>query len=108
MLAVIYRCHIKENHIDSYKQDWEKVARYFIAEKGAIGSVLHRAQDGSWVAYSRWPNPELRDAAWPKDENVSLDMPEEVRTAILGIKNAIDPSYEFTETIMEVVEDLLI
>lgn len=59
MFAAIYQGYIKPGRENEYQEAWNKVARYFIEQRGAIGSCLHRTSDGLWVAYSRWPDKEL-------------------------------------------------
>lgn len=47
MFAVIYQGYIKPDRESDYQSAWNVVARYFVDERGAIGSCLHRASDGS-------------------------------------------------------------
>jgi len=61
IFAVIYEGYIKSGRESEYREAWNKVARYFIDKRGAIGSCLHRTSDGLWVAYSRWPDKKTRD-----------------------------------------------
>lgn len=105
MFAVIYKGRIKEDKEALYKQYWKEVATYFIKERGALGSRLHKTHDGSWVAYSCWPSKSLRDAAWPSNGNIHSDIPENIKTAIQGIKACIHDQEE--DICMDVVEDLL-
>lgn len=107
MFAVIYRGYIKPGKEPEYQEAWKTVARYFIKERGAIGSCLHRTSDGLWVAYSKWPDEKTRDASWPK-ENASLsnELPQKIKEAILVIKESLEQERKFPEICMEVVEDL--
>jgi len=103
MFTAIHQCYIKEGQEQESVHHWEIIMNYFISEKGAIGAALHKAQDGSWVSYSRWPTQEVRDAAWPKDRKISSDFPEEVRAAISSLQNAVDPARESREILMGVM-----
>jgi len=74
---------------------------------GALGSCLHKTEDGSWLAYSRWPDRATRDAAWPTDNCFKSALPAEVNQAILGLKDCLLPEPKFPEIAMEVIDDLL-
>lgn len=63
MFAVIYRAYMKPGLEMEYQQAWRKVATYFVEHRGALGSCLHQAEDGMWLAYSRWPDQATRDAS---------------------------------------------
>ncbi|MEN8236762.1 MAG: hypothetical protein ABFQ95_04375 [Pseudomonadota bacterium] len=106
--AVIYQGFIKEGSEDTYKACWNKIAQYFIASRGAIGSCLHKVEDGSWLAYSRWPDKETRDQSWPGEDEIAQSLPDEIVEAIKGLKACIDHSKPFTETCMQLVEDYLV
>lgn len=106
--AVIYRGYLKPGREGEYQKAWQIVTQYFVAHRGAIGSCLHRASDGMWIAYSRWPDQKTRDASWP-GENAPADvLPPEVREAILTIQESLDPDRKLPEICMEVVNDLLL
>ena len=107
MFAAIYQCRIKPGRELEYRRLWHQIASYFISHKGAIGSCLHRAENGVWIAYSRWPSKEARDAAWPGENDPSEKLPIEIQQAIAAIKNCADPERKVVEICMEVVEDLL-
>ena len=62
MFAVIYRFILKPEQEASCRQQWNKVANYFIERRGALGSCLHKGEDNLWLAYSRWPDKATRDA----------------------------------------------
>lgn len=107
MFAVIYRAYLKTGTELEYQQLWKLVADYFIKHCGALGSCLHQAEEGFWLAYSRWPDKATRDAAWPQETTPSAAFPDEISKAIIGIKNCIDKGREFPEICMEVKNDLL-
>lgn len=108
MFAVIYRGFVKPGHEEAYKQYWHQIATYFVEYRGALGSCLHQATDGMWLAYSRWPDKATRDASWPGENAPSSELPEKVRQAIIGLKNCRDQEREFPEIAMEIVDDLLL
>lgn len=46
MFAVIYRSHIKPEKEAEYQQLWQQIATYFKENCGALGSCLHKTEDG--------------------------------------------------------------
>lgn len=112
MFAVIYQGFIKAGMEEAYKNAWHEVATYFIEQRGALGSRLHRTDEGLWIAYSSWPNKATRDNSWPGEHAPSSELPVVVRQSIITIQNCIDHECNQKkqirfETCMEVVDDLL-
>ena len=108
MFAVIYRAYMKPGLEMEYQQAWRKVATYFVEYRGALGSCLHQAEDGMWLAYSRWPDKATRDASWPGDNAPSDVLPDDIKAAIVTIQNCIDQERKLPEICTEVIDDLLI
>jgi hypothetical protein len=110
MIAVIYKFKLKPHHEAEYMQLWLCVATYFKQQRGALGSSLHKGDDGDWMAYSRWPDEATRDASWPDDNAPSDELPDAVRAAIFRMqemRKENEPLGEYQETTFEVVEDML-
>lgn len=103
MFAVIYQGYVKAGREKEYKEAWNKVARFFIKERGALGSCLHCTNEGLWVAYSRWPDKETRDASWPGE-----NLPSEIGKAVQVIKECLDEERKIPDICMEIIDDLLI
>lgn len=108
MFAVIYRAYIKPGYETEYQKLWHKIATYFVEKRGALGSCLHRTEDGMWVAYSRWPDKATRDVAWPGEAAPSDILSEEIKKAIVAMKDCFDPARKFPDICMGVVEGLLL
>lgn len=108
MFAVIYQGYVKPGKEPEYQEAWNTVARYFIEQRGAIGSCLHHTAEGFWLAYSRWPDKKTRDASWPGVDAPSTELPLEIRKAILTIKDCMDQNRKLPDICMEVVSDLLL
>ena len=108
MFAVIYQGYIKTDREDDYKKSWHKIATYFTKHRGAIGSCLHQAENGLWLAYSRWPNRDTRDASWPGDSALSKDLPDDIKVAVAMLKDCLDQERQLPEICMDVIDDLLI
>lgn len=109
MFAVIYRAHLKPDREAEYIRMWHKIALYFKEHRGALGSSLHKTDDGLWIAYSRWPTKEVRDASWPSDKKaISAELPAEIQEAIKIVKDCLDDERKFPEISMDVIDDLLV
>jgi len=104
--AVLYRGYLRPGKEAEYIECWKIISSYFVAERGAIGSTLHKTEEGMWVAYSRWPDRKTRDSSWPKDgEDANSELPEKIRDAIIEIKSCLDPERPLPEIAMEIVEE---
>ncbi len=57
--AVIYRWRIRGGLEEQFQQAWETVTKALLTKSGALGSRLHQAEDGSWVAYAQWPTKDV-------------------------------------------------
>lgn len=106
MFAVIYQGYIKNGREAEYQDAWATVARYFVEQRGALGSCLHRTSEGMWLAYSRWPDKMTRDASWPGEKAPSSELPAEIRKAVLTIKDCLDPERLLPEICMEVIKEI--
>ena len=62
MFAVLYRWQIEPGMEEQFADGWHRVTRAIHASCGSYGSRLHRADDGTWFAYARWPDAAGRDA----------------------------------------------
>lgn len=60
--VAIYRWRIYADQTDSFLAAWETVTRGIKAERGGLGSKIHRADDGTYVAYAQWPDRETWQA----------------------------------------------
>lgn len=94
MFVAVYRWQVKAGKEAQFVEGWERVTRAIYASCGSYGSRLHRCQDGSWLAYARWPDAATREACEHGDSEGSQMMRE-----------AVEESFE--EVLGEVVSDLL-
>ena len=81
MFNVLYRWRLKPGAEESFRSAWAGVTDLLRRERGALGSRLHKAEDGSWVAYAQWPDK----ATWEKstqlgkaDEKLSSAMQDAI------------------------------
>lgn len=111
MIAVIYRFHLQPHQEETYKKLWNTIASYFVTHRGALGSCLHKGPDGLWVAYSRWPDLETRDASWPGDDAPAHELPENVKSTIVEMQKIKEENTnlpQLDEIVMDVVDDMLV
>ena len=94
MFAVVYRWRLHPGSEDRFQDGWERVTRAIRAGCGSHGSRLHRAADGTWVAYAVWPDAATR-------ERCAFDEPEGERAMAESVAE------RFPELTLELVSDLL-
>lgn len=58
MFIVIYRWRLKEGLESVFRQGWCEMTESIYRTRGSLGSRLHQAEDGTWVAYAQWPDEE--------------------------------------------------
>ncbi|HQS84044.1 MAG: hypothetical protein B7Y25_06495 [Alphaproteobacteria bacterium 16-39-46] len=105
MFAVIYRRFVLPECEQEYQQAWHKVALYFKEHGGAIGSCLHKTdKKNEWVAYSRWPDQETREACWIQEKG----LPEDIKAVIQKLKDCTDLTKPHEEICMNGIDDLLL
>lgn len=108
MFCVIYQFMLTPEQEDEYQHCWDVVTDYFVKNRGALGSSLHRASDNLWIAYSRWPDKATRDASWPGDELIATSAPDEVKKAIetmQAFKKQNESFQQYDEIAMDLVID---
>jgi heme-degrading monooxygenase HmoA len=79
--AVVYRWRLLEGREDAFAAAWSRVSALLLAERGSLGSRLHRGADGIWYSYAQWPSAEARDrafAAGPVDPEATKQMREAI------------------------------
>ena len=109
MIAVIYRAWVRPGQEERYGQLWRLIADYFVSNRGALGSTLHRSEEGYFVIYSRWPDKHVWQDAWLEEgEEMPADIPPEIASAIVSIRGCIDESEDAFESIVtHVIADKL-
>ncbi|WP_269531756.1 antibiotic biosynthesis monooxygenase [Chitinimonas sp. BJYL2] len=65
--AVLYRWRLKPGQESQFIAAWSFLTCRYRDQHGAMGSRLHRAEDGTWYAYAQWPSPDARTIAFANE-----------------------------------------
>jgi len=84
--AVIYRWRIRDGEEQAFQQAWALVTKSLRDHRGALGSRLHRGDDGSWIAYAQWPDRH----AWERSRDLGAVDDE----AAAAMRDAVEESYD--------------
>jgi quinol monooxygenase YgiN len=58
MFCVVYRWNVKPEMEEQFRSTWREITEAIFKQMGSLGSRMHQAQDGSWIAYAQWPSRE--------------------------------------------------
>lgn len=97
MFIALYRWKLIEGQEERFQEGWHRRTQEIYRKYGSLGSRLHKAEDGTWVAYAQWPDKETWEAA----RGVAIEDAE----AIEMMRDSIEMNYP--DTYMQVVDDLL-
>ncbi len=61
--VVIYRWRLRPGTEEAFRDAWAEVTLAIRQGCGGLGSRLHRADDGTWLAYAQWPDRASWEAA---------------------------------------------
>ncbi len=96
--CVIYRFRVYPEKEAQFIAGWSRITLGIRDHRGGLGSRLHRADDGLWVAYAQWPSR----ADWERAGN--MEAPVDAEAARL-MADAIEERCE--PILLEPVQDLL-
>jgi hypothetical protein len=83
--AVLYRWRVEPGREGDCRAAWERLTRAIHERRGGLGSRLHVADDGTWVAYARWPDRATWERAVgeePADPEASVAMRACIRESL--------------------------
>lgn len=60
MHAIYFRWKVISGRERDFEQAWRELTELVRAERGGLGSRLHRCADGHYFAYAQWPS----ELAW--------------------------------------------
>ena len=64
MHAVLYRWRVKPGATEQFRNAWRRGTTGIQERFKSGGSRLHRAADGTWIAYAVWPSAKAREVAF--------------------------------------------
>ena len=85
--AVIYRWRLHAGMERQFQQAWERATPLLMRQRGALGSRLHKAEDGTWFAYALWPSK----LAWEQSRALPSVDPEASRQMREAEAEAFEP-----------------
>ena len=95
--CVIYRWKLVPGKEEQFRQGWEAMTVELRENAGALGSRLHRSDEGTWVAYAQWPSRE----AWEKAAVETAAADKGMQQMVEAIAQRSDPEF------LDPVADLL-
>lgn len=101
MFAVIYRWQVVPGLEAQFEEGWRRGTARIAAEFGGLGSRLHKAGEGVYVAYAQWPDEET----WRKAMETRMHHSDDEARAMY--REAIVPGTFETLAAGPVVADLL-
>ena len=96
---VIYRWRLHPGREQQFIDCWSRNTPIIAERCGGLGSRLHRAEDGSWLAYAQWPDR----ATWERSYSVP-----DWRTEAEHRQWAEAVAETFPRILLEPVADLLV
>lgn len=98
MYIAFYRWKLKPGSEATFQKCWEEGTLLFRSEQKAMGSRLHKGDDGTYFAYAQWPSRE----AYHAERSLSV----EHQQTLLQMRECVAES--FPVTLGEVMSDLLV
>ncbi|AOE48775.1 antibiotic biosynthesis monooxygenase family protein [Kangiella sediminilitoris] len=88
MLAVLLEFKVKPGAENKFVEYWEKTTDIIYNNFGSLGSKLHKADNGRFVAYAQWPSLEVYESEQGWSEQNSI-IREKMRATLVSGKPAI-------------------
>ncbi|MDQ2070068.1 antibiotic biosynthesis monooxygenase family protein [Natronospira bacteriovora] len=95
--VIFYRWELKAKREEDFREAWEVLTRLYSQLYGCAGGRLHRSDDGTWLAYTEWPDRDRYLLA------VERGIPDEsvAKAMNAAVERRLDPVF------MELRSDLL-
>lgn len=58
--CAIYRWRLHPGSEQDFVEAWSRITQLLKAERGSLGSRLHRGPDDIWYSYTQWPSAEAK------------------------------------------------
>lgn len=62
--AIIYRWRLHPDKEQQFQEVWSRNTPLIIEKCGGLGSRLHKAEDGTWLAYAQWPDKDTWERSY--------------------------------------------
>ena len=96
--VVLYRWRLHPGAEHAFVAAWSRISARLQADRGSLGSRLHRGSDGIWYSYAQWPSAQAREQAAALG-SVDTEASRAMREAI---------AESFPEVVLECVSDFLV
>lgn len=85
--CIMYRFKVRPAREADFQSAWGRLTEAYKRDRGGLGSRLHRAEDGLWVAYAQWPTKQM----WEDSRN--LGPPDGTAAALMAeaVEERLDP-----------------
>ena len=94
VFCALYRWRLHPGCEETFVQAWSRITRLLVAERGSLGSRLHRGPDDVWYSYTQWPSaaakaeglarPSVDPEAWQQlRESIAESLPELILEPVL-------------------------
>jgi hypothetical protein len=97
MFIALYEFKVKGGFEKQFEENWAIVTESIYSIRGSLGSRLHKAQDGTYIAYAQWPDED--------QYNLDTPLPPEAMRARSLMKDACEGQRVLK--LMSVTADLL-
>lgn len=89
MFIALYEFSVKPEMTEQFEKNWHIVTESIYKVRGSLGSRLHKASDGTYVAYAQWPSEEQfnKDIPLPAEAMAARDLMRESCFKISTIKS---------------------
>lgn len=95
--CALYRWRLHPGTEATFVEAWSRVTQLLRAERGSLGSRLHRGPDAIWYSYTQWPSAEAKAEGLARP-SVDPEAWERMRSCI---------AQSLPEVILEPVADFL-
>lgn len=60
VFCALYRWRLHAGSEPTFVEAWSRITQLLRAERGSLGSRLHRGPDDIWYSYTQWPSAEAK------------------------------------------------
>ena len=97
MFAIIYEFDVNTTNSESFLETWHTLTLRVKTLSESAGSILHKLNDTTWVAYASWPSKD----SWEQSDLNQAEMVR-LREQLLSLCDDIRIVYQ-----LDVVNDLI-